>query len=107
MNSRICARDQQPWLNRSTALVEQINEMIDHEDNCGHCSRMKVDADVAKEILASYPKDADIPMEEATGKWCDLATKKWQEGKYFKLWQEEKAAGRDPHQAFKDRGWEP
>ena len=26
---------------------------------------------------------------------------------FFKLWQEEQKAGRDPHPAFKDRGWEP
>jgi hypothetical protein len=26
---------------------------------------------------------------------------------FFKLWQEEEAAGRDPKQAFAERGWEP
>jgi len=31
----------------------------------------------------------------------------WENSKFFKLWQEEQKAGRDPHQAFKDRGWEP
>jgi hypothetical protein len=30
-----------------------------------------------------------------------------EETKFFKLWQEVKKAGRDPHQAFRDRGWEP
>ena len=29
---------------------------------------------------------------------------RWEQGKFFKLWQEEVQAGRDPHQAFKDRG---
>jgi hypothetical protein len=28
-----------------------------------------------------------------------------EQSKFFKLWQEEKQAGRDPHKAFEERGW--
>jgi len=40
---------------------------------------------------------------------CDLAGfgDRWEKSKFFKLWQMEKKAGRDPHKAFKVRGWEP
>jgi hypothetical protein len=31
----------------------------------------------------------------------------WEDSKFFKLWQKEQEAGRDPHKALKDRGWEP
>jgi hypothetical protein len=30
-----------------------------------------------------------------------------EKSKFFKLWEKEKKAGRDPRKAFKDRGWEP
>lgn len=87
--------------------MSQCDELLDHEDGCGLCHHRVLDAEAAKEILASYPADVDIPLKEVVGKWCDLSTKKWQDSKYFKLWQEEKAAGRDPHKAFEERGWEP
>jgi hypothetical protein len=45
--------------------------------------------------------------EDVVSKWEAEARRRWEESKFFKLWQEEKKAGRDPHQAFKDRGWEP
>lgn len=56
-------------------------------------------AEVAREMLKN--EDWDV------SKWCELARKRWQEGKFYKLWQEETKAGRDPHKAFADRGWEP
>jgi len=39
-------------------------------------------------------------------KWAAENKRRWESSKFFKLWQEQNA-GRDPHQAFKDRGWEP
>jgi len=40
-------------------------------------------------------------------KWAAENKRRWENGKFFKLWQKEQKAGRDPHKAFKDRGWEP
>ena len=33
--------------------------------------------------------------------------RRWQDSKFFKLWERERKAGRDPRKAFEDRGWEP
>ena len=41
------------------------------------------------------------------GKWAIEVRRRWEESKFFKLWQQEQDAGRDPHRAFEQRGWEP
>jgi hypothetical protein len=45
--------------------------------------------------------------EDVVSKWAQESRRRWEQSKFCKLWQEEVKAGRDPHQAFKDRGWEP
>jgi hypothetical protein len=40
-------------------------------------------------------------------RWAEEAKRRWEKSKFFKLWEEERRAVRDPHQAFKDRGWGP
>ena len=76
--------------------------VVDHDgETCGMCHNMILGAQVAREMLAAGE------YEDVVGKWAEEARRRWEDSKFFKLWQEEVQAGRDPHQAFKDRGWEP
>ena len=45
--------------------------------------------------------------EDVVSKWAAETQRRWEASKFFKLWQEEKEAGRDPRKAFEERGWEP
>jgi hypothetical protein len=77
-------------------------DLVDHDgETCGLCHHMILGAQVAREMLAAGE------YEDVVSKWAEEARRRWEESKFFKLWQEEQKAGRDPHEAFKDRGWEP
>jgi len=80
--------------------VSQFDDHNEHEDNCGICFHKYAMAQAARNILESGN------FENALERWDIEAKRIWQEGKYFKLWQAEKAAGRDPQKAFEERGWE-
>ena len=74
----------------------------DHDpEECGLCYHRRLWAEVAREMLASDD------VKDAIARWEKEVRRRWEESKFFKLWQEEKAAGRDPHKAFAERGWEP
>lgn len=62
---------------------------------------MILDAEVAREMIEAGEFD------DVVSKWATESQRRWEDSKFVKLWQEEQKAGRDPHQAFKDRGWEP
>ena len=80
--------------------MSHMDDFIDHTDGtCGHCMTQIIWATVAREMLAV----ADFDIK----KWETESRRRWQETKFFKLWQAEKAAGRDPRDAFTARGWEP
>lgn len=82
--------------------MARSDELLDHDgETCGMCCHMKIHADVARELL----KEGEII--DATSKWSAEAERRWRETKFFKLWQAETKAGRDPHKAFEARGWEP
>lgn len=76
------------------------DRLVDHADDCGHCGMQIVMAEAARELLA------DGEILDGIAKWSRLTKIRWEETKYFKLYQSEKAAGRDPRQAFEERGWE-
>lgn len=78
--------------------MSRCDELVDHQDNCGHCYMQIVMAEVARELV----KRGNGTLAE----WDDEVKRRWQEGKYFKLYEEERVAGRDPHIAFEERGWE-
>jgi hypothetical protein len=80
--------------------MARADELVDHEDNCGHCGMQIVQAQTARDLLA----EGDIL--DGIAKWVAEHRRRWQETKYFKLYQAEKAAGRDPAKAFAKRGWE-
>src|ERR1700677_2200840 len=79
--------------------MARSDELVDHDgEMCGMCHNMIVGAEVAREML-----DAG-EFEDVVTKWAAQTRQCWESSKFFKLWHEEQKAGRDPHQAFKDRG---
>lgn len=85
--------------------MAKSDELLDHDgETCGMCRHRKIDAEVAREmLLLSMGKDE---IEDAIAKWSAESQRRWRETKFFKLWQEERAAGRNPEKAFEARGWE-
>jgi hypothetical protein len=82
--------------------MARSDELVDHDgETCGMCHSTIVGAQVAREMIETGE------YEEVVSKWAAETRRRWEESKFFKLWQEEKAAGRDPRKAFKERGWEP
>ena len=78
------------------------DDLVDHDgETCGMCHNMILGAQVAREMIEAGE------YEDVVSKWAAESRRRWEQSKFFKLWQEEQQAGRDPHHAFKDRGWEP
>lgn len=91
--------------NETRALIKRLSEapFIEHDvGNCGFCCKREIDANAMKDVLGIDPEPEDLLTAG-----YELANKRWKETKFFKLWQEERAAGRDPEKAFEERGWEP
>ena len=82
--------------------MARSDALVDHDgETCGMCHNMILGAQVAREMLEAG-EYADV-----VSKWATEARRRWEQSKFCKLWQEELKAGRDPHKAFQDRGWEP
>jgi hypothetical protein len=82
--------------------MARSDRLVDHDgETCGMCHNMILGAQVAREMIEAGE------YEDVVSKWAVEARRRWENSKFVKLWQEEVKAGRDPHQAFKDRGWEP
>jgi hypothetical protein len=82
--------------------MARSDRLVDHDgETCGMCCNLILGAQVAREMLEAGE------YEDVVSKWAQEARRRWEQSKFFKLWQEAKKAGRDPHQAFKERGWEP
>ena len=82
--------------------MARSDEAVDHDgETCGMCHQIIVGAQTARDMLAAGE------WEDVVSKWAEESQRRWRESKFFKLWQEEQAAGRNPHQAFAERGWEP
>lgn len=76
--------------------------LADHDgETCGQCRQMILGAEVAREMLAAGE------YEDVVARWAAEAQRRWRESKFFRLWQAETEAGRDPRKAFAERGWEP
>jgi hypothetical protein len=80
--------------------MARADQFVDHEDNCGHCATQIIQAQTARDLLA------EGEVLDGIAKWSAEWTRRWQQTKYFQLYQQEKAAGRDPQKAFEERGWE-
>lgn len=85
--------------------MARSDELVDHDgETCGMCHHRILQAQVAREMLT----EGSIPeADEAMRRWSAESDRRWKDTKFFRLWQEEAAAGRDPKEAFKQRGWEP
>jgi hypothetical protein len=82
--------------------MARSNDLVDHDGKtCGQCHYTILGAKVVREMIAAGE------YEDVVSKWAAEARRRWEKSKFFKLWQKEQKAGRDPHKAFKDRGWEP
>jgi hypothetical protein len=82
--------------------MARSDDLVDHDgETCGMCHNIILGAEVAREMV-----DAG-EYEDVVSRWAAETQRRWRNSKFFQLWQEEQKAGRDPHQAFKDRGWEP
>jgi len=82
--------------------VARMDALNDHEDGCGQCHTNICLAEVAREMLAAGRIGPTTIAE-----WSDAAQARWRQSKYWKLWQEEVEAERDPKTAFEARGWQP
>src|SRR6266542_1557609 len=79
--------------------MARSDELADHDgQTCGQCHNMILDAEVAREMIEAGE------YEDVVGRWAAESKRRWESSKFFKLWQEETEVGRDPRQAFKDRG---
>ncbi len=75
---------------------------VDHDgETCGMCCKIILVPQLAREMLE------EGVYEDIVSKWAEESERRWRQTKFFKLWQEEAAAGRDPKKAFEERGWEP
>ena len=82
--------------------MARSDQSVDHDgETCGMCCKMILGAQIAREMLEAGE------YEDIVSKWAEESERRWRETKFFKLWQEEEAAGRDPLKAFEERGWEP
>lgn len=82
--------------------MARSDDLVDHDgETCGMCHNIILGAEVAREMIEAGE------YEDVVSRWAAETKRRWEDSKFFKLWQQEKKAGRDPHQAFKDRGWEP
>jgi hypothetical protein len=82
--------------------MARSDELVDHDgETCGQCHNMILGAEVAREMIESGE------YEDVVSKWAAETKRRWEKSKFFKLWESEKNAGRDPRKAFMDRGWEP
>ena len=78
------------------------DELADHDgETCGMCHYMILGAEVAREMIEAGE------YEDVVSKWAAEHKRRWEKSKFFKLWEKEKKAGRNPRKAFEERGWEP
>jgi len=82
--------------------VDGLSSLDCDPEICGVCAFRKVQGEVAAEIL----REVEVG-EPDFDEWTERSSKRWDESKFVKLWRDEQAAGRDPAEAFKARGWTP
>jgi hypothetical protein len=78
------------------------DDLVDYDGTtCRQCHYTILGAEVAREMIEAGE------YEDVASRWAAEAKRRWEKSKFFKLWKEEKKAGRDPRKAFEERGWEP
>jgi len=78
--------------------LARSDELVDHDGKtCSQCHYIILRAEVAREMIEAGE------YEDVANKWAAETKRRWEKSKFFKLWEKEQKAGRDPHKAFKDR----
>jgi len=82
--------------------MSRSDDLVDHDEKtCGQCHYAMLGAEVAREKIEAGE------YEDVVSKWAAETKRRWENSRFFKLWEKEKKAGRDPPKAFKERGLEP
>jgi hypothetical protein len=82
--------------------MADTNELVDLDgETCGQCHYTILGAEVAREMIEAGG------YEDVVSKWVAEHTRRWEKSKFFKLWEKENKAGRDPRIAFEERRWDP
>src|SRR6266480_2925663 len=82
--------------------MARSDDLVDHDgETCGQCHYTILGAEVARAMIEAGE------YEDVVSKLAAQHKRRWEESKFFKLWEKEKKAGRNPRKAFQDRGWEP
>lgn len=82
------------------------DRMLDHSiEECGQCYYNKLCADVARDMMSLIEKGEKDADKNIVKRWVAEQHKRWEEGKYFKLYVEELKAKRDPIKAFEEKEW--
>src|SRR5438105_7875253 len=70
--------------------MARSDNLVDHDgETCGMCHNMILGAQVAREMI-----DAG-QYEDVVSKWAEETRRRWENSKFFKLWEKERKAGRD------------
>src|SRR2546422_1654553 len=68
--------------------MARSDELVDHDaETCGMCYNIILGAGVAREMIEA------CEYEYVVSKWAAESRRRWENGKFFKLWQEEQKAG--------------
>ncbi len=82
--------------------MARSDAVVDHDgETCGMCHNI---------LLGARDRPRNDRGRRVRGRGEQVGgggARRWEQSKFFKLWQEEQKAGRDPHKAFEERGWEP
>ena len=82
--------------------MARCDGLVEHDgETCGLCHYTILGAEVAREMIEAGDYEAVV------SKWAAETRRRWEKSKFFKVWQKEQKDGRDPRQAFKERGWKP
>ena len=91
--------DEKSFLGR----MSKNDPLLEHSiEECGNCFYRYSMVQIAREMI-----EKGDTGEGSIKRWEDELERIWQESKFFKLWNEEKNAGRVPDKAFEKRGWIP
>ena len=74
----------------------RMDDLVEHKDNCGHCGHQIIMAETARDFLAAGNLDINAYLTETR--------RRWEDGKYFKAYQEARRLGRNPAEYFEEKG---
>src|SRR5215471_18852042 len=68
--------------------MARSGDLVDHDgETCGMCHNIILGAQVARETIEAGE------YEDVVSKWAAETKRRWEDSKFFKLWQEERRAG--------------